>query len=735
MSDARKEACRELAELLATPEGLRTARLLQQAGLLNSPLSRGSGGRVGEGGQGGEGLPPRGPRPISIWEPKDNKDEETRGTVWVRPEPGPFGDHYAARQELRRKKAELPLRVAFFGESVAAGYLYAPHLTPAGVLEDQLRAAGGAGNFEVIDLARTNETLAGLLATVRAAFQINPDVLVLFAGNNWNLLETPEVSPYAPSVTARQEVAAALRAAGLAGPVRLARERLGESAAAVFAEIALMAGAVGIPVVVVIPEVNLADWENRQPVAWLPGDGVASWHHLYKDAVAALDRGEPDAAESTARELLGLDGGSCPTSWRLLAQARLAQGEEAGAAAAARAEVDAAAYPALAFLGAPQAGTAVQALLRETARRHGFLCIDLPEVFAAHTGSPLPGRRLFLDYCHLTTEGMQLAMATVAAAVLDVSGMLESPPGWQELLARGPAPRIAPEAEATARLGAAIHSAHRLLTVGPKSPILRHWCAATLDASPGIAATLLDLVEARSAPCPAVLTAAQQRNAASPYRLLLQHGWQWDHLDAEVITAIRTILENRGRENEIDRRLLAFLEVGDEESELAAPPFFFLWEPLERFYPEVMSLEDLTAPAYLRCPWPETSFALLTAGDRDLDVGLTVRLPPPPGADQRTGEVGVTVNGERIGSAPATSLWSRSRFRISCESLRHGLNRLTLLWPDPPPVAGDPLGPAIERLELGLAADLHPVFGEVFSLRVQKNFARRVKKRGAAATI
>lgn len=652
--------------------------------------------------------------PISIWEPREDGE---RDWVWVRPEPGPFGDHYATRRELRPKRSELPLRVAFFGESVAAGYLFAPHLTPAGVLEDQLRAAGGESNFEVLDLARTNETLSGLLATVRAAFQINPDVLVLFTGNNWNLLETSEVSPYAPSTTARQEVAALLKAEGLAGPVRLARERLRETAEAVFDEIALMARAVGIPVVVVVPEVNLADWENRQPVAWLPEDGVARWHHLYQDAVAALDREEPEDAETAAHAMVGLDGGSCPTAWRLLAQARMAVGDPEGAAAAARAEVDAAAYPALAFLGAPQAGTAVQNLLRDIARRHGFVSIDLPEVFATHSASPLPGRRLFLDYCHLTAEGMQIAMAAVAAAVLDLSGMMESPPGWRDLAA-GPGPRVTSEAEATAFLGAAIHSAHRLLTAGPKSPILQHWCAAALDASPGITGTLLDLAEARSAPCPAVLTAAQQRNAASPYRLLLQHGWQWDHLDAEVIAAIRTILEDWGMDAEIDRRLLAFRAVPDEGVDLAAPPFFFLWEPLERFYPEVMSLEDLTAPAYLRCPWPEASFALLTEAGRDLDLDLTVRLPPPPGATERTGEVAVTVNGRRAGSVPARAGWNRSRLSIPREALRRGLNRLTLLWPDPPAVSGDPLAAAVERLELGLAADLHPVFGEVFSFRV-----------------
>jgi hypothetical protein len=646
------------------------------------------------------------PRPISIWQPRTLDGE----TVFVRPEPGPFGDHYATRRELRPKRAELPLRVAFFGESVAAGYLYAPHLTPAGALEDHLRAAGG-DDFEVIDLARTNETLAGLLATVRASLQINPDVLVLFTGNNWNLLETPEVSPYAPAVAARQEFAAALRAEGLAGPVRLARERLRATAEAVFDEIALIARAVGIPVVVVVPEVNLGDWESRQPVPWLPGDEVARWHRLYEEATACLDRGEPTAAEEKARALLILDGGGCPTGWRLLARARRALGDESGAAEAARAEVDAARYSTLAFLGAPQATSEVQGLLREMAGRHGFTLIDLPAVFAAHTGSPLPDRRLFLDYCHLTAEGIGAAMAAVAAAVLDLSGLIESPPDWRTLAARGP--RVSPEAEATARFGAAVHSAHRLLAVGPKPELLAHWCAAALDASPGIAGTFLDLVEARSAPGPAVLTAAQQRNAVSPYRLLLQHGWQWDHLDADVIEAIRAVLTARSLAagDEIDRRLLAFRAVTDDAAtELAAPPFFYLWEPLERFYPDVMTFEDLAAPAYLRCPWPETSFCLLTQGDRDLDVELTVRLP---GGE---GRVAVAVNGREIGSFAAGERWTRAHLRIPRPALRTGLNRLTLRWPAPPPLGGDPFAAAIERLELGLAADLHPVFGEVFSL-------------------
>jgi hypothetical protein len=678
----------ELADLLTTIEGERTARLLQVAGLLATPPPAAVPPAAAP-------PPPRGlPEPISIWAPRED------GT-WVRPAPSPFGDHYATRRVLARKTAELPLRVAFFGESVAAGYLYAPHLTPAQVLEGQLRAALGRDDFEVIDLARTNETLPTLAATVRASLQIQPDMLVLFVGNNWNLLETPEVSPLAPSMLGRQRFAAALRE-GLDAPLRLAEEELRRTAEGTFERIALIAGAVGIPVVVVVPEVNLADWETRQPVVALPGEQVAEWHRLYQEA---LD-GEPDEAIRIADRMKSLDGGRCPTTWRLLARARLALGDREGAREACLAEVDSARYPTLAFLSAPQANTQARELLRELSSRYrgqGFVCVDLREVFAEHTGSVLPGRRLFLDYCHLTKEGIQVAMAAVAAEVLRLSGMTETDEDWRSLLARLPEPTITPEAEATARLGAAVHSAHRLLSVGPKQEILEYWCRAALDASPGVESAMLDLLDARSAPGPAVLTAAQQRNLASPYRLLLQHGWRWDHLDADLIEVLLRVLQRP-----VPHALLENHWVRPEGIDLADP--FYHWEPLERFYPEVMDLEDLPKRGTFRSPWPESSFCLIVGRPRKVRIELIARLP-----EEREGEIEPAVNGTALRPFFVESGWTRNLFDIPPSLLHPGLNRLTLRWPLPE-LEDDPFERAIERLEIGTAANLHPVFGEVFSL-------------------
>jgi hypothetical protein len=688
-----------------------------------------------------------GPRPISIWQPRSVDG----GLAWVRPDPSPLGDHHAAERELRPRRGPLPRRVCLFGESAAAGYLFAPHLTPARVLAAQLREIAGPERYEVIDLARTNETLAGLVATVEAALQLEPDLLVLFAGNNWSLLETPEVSPYAPSAAARETFAQALAQAGPAGPVGLARRTLDERARAALDRIAELAGRARIGVVVVIPEVNLADWESRQPPVWLPGDGTARWYGLLDDALAALDRGDPAAAEEAAWRMNELDGSTGPVPFRLLARAWAAQCREAEARDVALAEVDSVHYPLLCFLGAPQATTAARALLAGAAERHGWAAVDLRPLFAAWTGSALPGRRLFLDYCHLTAEGMHVAMAAAAAEILRRAPAPGAPREVDglELARRLPPPEITPEAEATARLGAALHGAHRLLPVGrasgPGSPILEHWCSAALEASSGVAQAMLDLAHARLAPLPAILTAAARRNLASPYPLGLQHGLRWEGLDGEVLEAMTAALRRAGRPeaSEIEAALAGAgaWQAGRAEtgSGLGAAPGWgqgvgaptgtgidlargarFLAEPLARFYPEAMDLRDLPGRAFLRCPWPETGFWLPARAAAPAVIQLTARLPPIPGAPGcRRGPIELRVNGQKAAEAPLAERWTRATLRLPAEALHPGLNRITLRWPMPPPVGEQALQAARRRLAQGIEADLHPVFGEVFSLRVR----------------
>ncbi|MEE8525512.1 MAG: hypothetical protein V3T72_16370 [Thermoanaerobaculia bacterium] len=696
--DPLRDLCEELAELLATEDGARTARLLQLVGALAPTSSAADPEPLVI-------VDSETPAAISIWQPEDRDGE----LIFVRPAAWPLGDHYAARREIPAAKGSSTVRIAFFGESAAAGYLYAPHLTPARVLEARLGDTADGG-YEVVDLARTNETLAGLTATVASALQLDPDLLVIFTGNNWTLLETPEVSPYVSSLRARQRYALAARR-GPRGPAELARRLLRAKAEAALAEIAALVGE--RPVIIVVPEVNLADWEDRQPVPWLAGDRTRRWYELYERARRELDEERFADADATADSMTELDGGLCSTGPLLRARALVGSGDLAAAREAFEDHVEQLSYAGLAFLGSPRASRSVQQMLRDACERHSFACVDLPRIFADHCGSPLPGHRLFLDYCHLTREGIEVAMDAVAGEVLRLLSRQPS--------AGGDSIEFPARVEATARLGAAVHGGHRLVTSGDKATRLEHWLRQALDADPTIAEMMLDLAAARCAPCPPVLTPAQRHALESEAPLLLQHGWRWDHLDADLLVAMSRVLP---RGHGIDQRLLESHGVTDRAVDLTRPPY--LWEPLERFYPEAMGFDER---AFHRSPWPESSFCLIAGGDRDVDLEITLRLPAVAGSSaERSGDAEITVGGEAIGRLSAGETWTRHRLRIGRDLLRRSsrrlpLHRLAIRWPPLPDAGAAARTDAIRRLEHGLEADFHPVFGEVFSLLARSTSA------------
>ncbi len=711
--DPKKKLCNELASKLEQrPNRYLIEITLKHSGLLGPAEQRPPGAG-----------PPREPleepsrdgelRPVSIWRPEivDGKK------VFVRPDRGPLGDGYPLRKSFPLEKSGSTKRICFFGESVAVGFLYEPHLTPAKVLEEQLQTLAGPGSYEVIDLAKSNESLVPLVATVKSALQLEPDLLVVFAGNNWNVQET-EVSPYIPHAQSRRRYAAALREGGIAAVRELGRREVTKKTRSALAVLARVAGSRSIPVVLVVPEVNLADWESRQPVVWRKGSDTARWHELYDRAAEELEQERWQDAISSARELLAIDEGTCPSTYRILALANLGLGRVEEARRACRSEVDSDLMPTMCFLHGPQATSLDQDVLRSSASEHGFACVDLPKLFAERSGASIPGRRLFLDYCHLTTEGTKIAMAAVAAEVLRLSETPRETREFHSFADRLPEPRISPEADATAKLGAAIHNAHRLLTVGPKAPIVEHWCQAALAASPGIEQTMLDLIEMRCSPCPEVATDALRRNLASPYPLMLQHGLQWPNLDVELIEAICNTLEENGRSvrEKVTDMLVEHRGVGSEPVELALSGFFH-WQLSERFCSEVLNFDNYGHRATYRSPWPASSFALVCDGSRALELDATMRLPMGQGAEGgRSGRVVVEVNGHRAGVVDCSEKWRREICSVEADWLKRGINQVTVRWPLPTTDGDEALRLAASRLERGVGADVHPVFGELFSL-------------------
>lgn len=645
--------------------------------------------------------------PISIWQP----DFEGEELIFVRPPILPLGDHYADRSSFLKHKKPGTTRICFFGESVATGYLYAPLVSPAKLLEYFLTAACADAPFEIIDLARTNETLEGLIATVESAAQLQPDILVIFVGNNWTMLETPELSPYFPEVEARLSFAQILRKDGMNTLIQEANWRIIQKATTVFDRIATLAKELGSKVILITPEVNLADWENRQACPWLPGNGTAQWYEHFEKAKKALLKSDWPLAIQHAWAMEELDASLCPTTYRLLYHAFLGQGKDHLARQAAQAEVDSNRYVGLCFLGAPQINSGFRILQQKIADQHQFARIDLPEIFEQYTGTCLPGRRMFLDYCHLTLEGMQVAMAATAMEVIRLLNKPTKHLDWPSLLTNTPVYSASPEADATAKFGAAIHSAHRLLNIDDSSEILQYWCRAALAASPGIQEAMLAFYSSRMKPVPAVLTKTQHQNFHSPYALMMQHGLKYNYIDAPLLQVIEQLLE-------VPAAMIQSFE--NTDTNLIHPPYC-LWAPVERFYPAAMQVKHLPGQAFFRAVWPESSFTFLQVEKMALQVEITLRLPTIPGwEEKRRDKVLVKIDETPIAKVWVNEKWTKVVLAIESIPSSSCLKRLSLVWPPLPPSGNEAIEGCLSRLELGQFADLHPVFGEVFSIKIRE---------------
>ena len=130
---------------------------------------------------------------------------------------------------------------------------------------------------------------------------------------------------------------------------------------------------------------------------------------------------------------------------------------------------------------------------REGARRWNSALVNLPDVFAKCYPDELPGRRLFLDYCHLTLDGMHLAMAAAASRVLDLQPQETARIGIAQLLRSVPPVEIPPAVDAAARFFAALYCLRFASTMTPgvvdTESIARRWECTRQSRPPGRFAT------------------------------------------------------------------------------------------------------------------------------------------------------------------------------------------------------------------------------------------------------
>lgn len=668
----------EMAAALQQDGGASAVSLMQRFGAL--PASGAAGA-----------APPRPQRPgaIGVWEPRG-------------PEAPGFYDRSPARRDEWYLWADIPTltpkgegkRVVLLGESAAYGFFYAPVYTPAKVLASVLGGIAGSP-VEVLDLSRSS--LGAELADVAAAaLALQPDAYVILAGNNW------WSAPLPPANSLERSLAAlALRAGGVKGYKELREQQLALGVAAPVRE-NLRRLAAAVPIVLVVPEFNLVDWrlDIEQDAPWLPGDGNRRWLELREAARGALAAGEAGRARELAREMIALDGGTAAGGWALLAAAERASGDLAAARAGLERARDAHVWQLNRPL--PRVHAIIQEALRGAAVPGRVAVVDLPRLFADLRGGELPDRELFLDFCHLSSRGIRLAMAAVARELSPLLYGAASTAAAGDLLAAAPEPT--PRIEAEARFAAAIFNAQ----TGGANEVIPFFCQDALRRSPDIAATMGDFLESqvRRLPVWASPAVARASSAVSSIQLqnLLLPGMRRRLASPILLPEIAAALEGAGlpARARLDELLGAEQGVGDEPRDLLAD-----WGGAA-FQDEDWLFEDAR---FVQAHAPASRFPWVSRAAEPVVFELTCRRTAAGSAACR-----VLVDGAPLGEIAPGTRWETFRLHLTADRAAPGLHWLEIRWSLDLPPADEAIERAAADLEAGRPFSLRPVFGEVHTL-------------------
>jgi len=407
-------------------------------------------------------------------------------------------EKYRSEWILWAKMHQIPIektkseRIVFLGESVARGYLYDPVYTPAKVLEDTINAVGTKTDVEVIDLAKSDMNMSGLLTVAKQSLALAPDTIVIFAGNNfltdlYKKLHSPKlqqkdvIEPIVSSFTER----------GFKGIQEKLENELEATTNELVGYFTELAANSNTKVVFVIPEYNLADWsvpEMSKPLPNLSGDQLHQWVENQKKLTQLLQNGDLEEAASSAKALIEIDP-THPLGYESLAKVNLKQND----LEQARKNLENARDTSFRSIGRARMFSIIrETILTKVEAAQNIQIVDLQEIFKEHLQGEIPGRGQFLDYCHLSVEGIQVSMGHTAQRIL--SNFFDESVSIEAVMKH--CSGLVPDSETVskAHFYAAIHNGHN----GQDADVLYYHCSKSLEASPNIAKSMLLLSDLAS---------------------------------------------------------------------------------------------------------------------------------------------------------------------------------------------------------------------------------------------
>lgn len=670
-----------LAQLFESEEGERVFRLITQ-------LSGNAAGSANE-----EVKNPgdtSGPLRVGTWEATN----EAGGRAFVRVNTGELWHLWANVQKIPPKGSRR--RVVLVGESVARGHLYDPHFTPAQALQQMMNVACGPAQIEVIDLARTDLLHYHLRELIAQALHLEPDALVIFAGNNWFPLNKTTEEQFLDMAYAFRDT----------GSWRGVRESCESFLISTIKQTLSMLGEIsrerGIPIVFLLPEFNLADWITEcDTPPLLDNEQTEAWLRAKCEAEQLLKGDEWEKAEPLGNRLIQLDQGTTAAGPNILAEVSKKRGDHE----ATRKHLEAArdASVCLPFRQSPRCFSVIQQTIREEATAHGLHLIDLPREFTKHLNGEPADRRLFLDYCHVTLEGIRISMALAAETLLPLLKYPAKP--YKELA--GVELKVSANVIACAHFLAAVCNANW----GQRMDVVRHHLRTALEADRGIANMMqlyLDFHIRRlpSSLCRSFDQLCQLPNIAAIVAFYNDSIGE-KFLNLKLVSAISDALEAAGIPTRSHMERLIIKEHGVENSAVNLVSTLYSTGSYARCVLD-------HRPEFYKATARNTTFPLVCNKPEPLNFALTMKVPNVS-AEQT---ISLRLNGTPVAEIPASDRWTTTAFSAPAQLVQPGLNQVEIGWPLPVWSVEEQKERVAECLEAGEVVEITPMFGLVHSFRV-----------------
>lgn len=585
-------------------------------------------------------------KPLGIW----RCVEEPSGTVFRRMEEYKSQFHLWADVETFPQDKQQP-RIVWLGESVARGYFFDPYFNPASCL--QYAGAALDTPWEVIDLAKTSCKLSELTDLVQNSEVLSPDVLILFAGNNW-------IGGGQESFTGQEElqIFEAIQKGSPKAVIRkLINHKLRAQIEVLFQNIHRLKREYGTKVIFINPEFNLKDWKSTsiECIPQFPKNNLKTWYELVELCEASLSDGRIEEATSNLAKLQELTSDN-PYGYQLQARLHALKGEvneEIEALRKAREQMVSQVH------SYPGVRAYIQEQIRICAELYDVILIDLPEIMYNKIEGAIPDRTFFLDYCHLTTQGIQLVVEAVAEKLFD---LLECE---QEEKPQMEHPSF--EVQAKAHFLAAIHNAHW----GQTGEILEHHCRMAMnyhDVSGLMARFVLMVSCGTNWHLNVNYLALMSDPSFSVYfnQISIKPGREL--LDWHLVTAILRVLDDNELSEQVSHLRCARMQDSCQGTDLLKPMHWVHYENSLNW--------DLSARSFYKEIGSTSRFYLEVNDLVNRQITLTHRIPA---GEQK--HVSVKLNGQEIHLCQSTNQWTKEEIQIKASRWMKGTNLLEVVWP------------------------------------------------------